>query len=229
MENKPLHENLDETLLKAAVLQEPATDKISEVHDAVGSVEDGGVVTSLLPLGQQSTIPPEPWSIVGHCSCGACTVTLRRPRGLMSFRCHCSTCREAYANDPVTKGSYSTPSLDWCCNVKYEGPITFTNTFAFSGVCLKRGACSRCKQPVVSLGRGLMTGFTFANVNVINSGLPAEHQIRPEFNMFYNSGNQAGEDDLNTYHSDIGSLVGFVGKLAARISMCRSCCCAWPR
>lgn len=146
----------------------------------------------------------------------------------MTFRCHCSSCREAYAKDPVNKGSYATPSLDWCCNVKYEGPITFTSSMAFpvcTGVCLRRGVCKQCKQPVVSLGRGVMTGFTFANINVINAGLPAEHQIGPEYSIFYDSGLQAGKGDLATYHSDVGSVACFVAKLGARICMCRSCCC----
>merc|ERR1719486_486933 len=140
----------------------------------------------------------EAWSVVGSCECGAVQVKQRRPGGLMAFRCHCSTCRRVYEKDPVTKGVYATPSIDWTCNIKAEGPVVWQHSCGFcgpipSGACLKRGTCERCNTPVMSRGMGPMCAFGFANYECINRGLPDSEKIQPEVNLWYSSGHKEGE------------------------------------
>ena len=53
--------------------------------------------------------------VCATCRCGQCTVTHRCQGGITSWRCHCSHCRAANANDPNTKGEFGHNVVDWCC------------------------------------------------------------------------------------------------------------------
>merc|ERR1712194_172353 len=166
-----------------------------------------------------------PGWIAGSCKCGAVKMWQRRAGGLFAFRCHCSHCRNAYEKDEITQGKYSSGNIDWCCNIKSEGPVKSTFTCSPSTVCLRREECAECGTPTVSRGRGSLTGFTFINFENFNRGQPVP-LVNPDANIFYNSGLKEGEDGIKTYYSDVGSLCCFIGQLTKNIVTCKACCCS---
>lgn len=141
----------------------------------------------------------------------------------MLFRCHCSNCRKAYANH--TDGKYSVPSIDWCCNVKIEGETMKHCTCAKGIFCLRRHECPECRTPVGAYGHGGLTGMGFVNYDLINAALPPNQKLKPDINIFYDSGLKGGDDGIPTYYSDCGSLVGLVAMLTGRICTCKGGCC----
>lgn len=168
---------------------------------------------------------PDPWQTVGSCKCGKVKLWQRRPGGILNFRCHCSNCRNAYQSH--NGGKFSTPSADWCCNIKREGPVKAHCTCAKGIFCLRREECSECGTPIVTWGHGGLSGFAFVNMYVVNNGLPENQQVKPEANLWYDSGAKEGEDGLPTYHSDLGSLAGFLQLATCRLCRCKGgyCCC----
>jgi hypothetical protein len=179
-----------------------------------------------------------PWSTGGTCKCGACRVSQRHRGGLMTFRCHCKNCQKAYKDDEVTRGLYSFPTMDYCCNVHSEGPMVTTYTCSSpcppSGACLARKNCERCNEPIVSWGLGSLSGLAFPNTGLLNKSLPVDQLIEPEMNIFYASREMSEHpllqqdkvvDGMPTYTDAVSSFVNLLGPLAWRICSGRSCCC----
>lgn len=141
----------------------------------------------------ESVKAPTPVWVVGQCECGQCKIRQRRPGGIVTYKCHCKGCREYSAQDTQTKGAHSLLTVDWCCNVQVEGPIL---TSADEGVARNdRGKCSHCKQPVINNSYesccGIHWGTCFITVvsgTAMNRGLPDSQQLQPEFNMYWNEG-----------------------------------------
>lgn len=143
----------------------------------------------------ESVKSPRPVWVVGQCECGQCKVRQRRPGGIATYKCYCKGCREYSKDDTQTKGEHSILTIDWCCNVEVEGPIL---TSADEGVKRNdRGKCAHCKQPVVNYSYEGCCGSNFGtcfiqviSATAMNRGLPDSQQLQPEFDMYWNEGEQ---------------------------------------
>lgn len=177
------------------------------------------------------TPPNQKWA-VGKCACGACTVSQRRPGGIVTFNCHCEACRAFFKDDKETKGEHSVLSLDWCCNVKSSGPIEWSD-----GQGANRGVCRECKQPVVHYGFGAWSIFSVPAGSAMNRGLPPGDKMKPEFNAYWDFGGKVknAKDDtksltraeeeredygLPTWTGNCGNFCNFAWLLCPR-----TCCC----
>jgi hypothetical protein len=127
------------------------------------------------------------------CSCGAVTIRTYTT-SMLTFNCHCSHCRAS------TGAPYCESSMFWKCAVGLVGPIEYHRTSAQGGLIgLDRGRCSDCHDPVIDVGRALLSMFRFPSAKVL--------RLEPDTNIFYNSGEQGGTLGLKTYKADFMSSV----------------------
>ena len=131
----------------------------------------------------------------GSCSCGAITIeTVTEP--MLVVNCHCTKCRE------FTSESFSGTTLFWMAAVHIKGfdSLQFKQTSVqFGLVGLNRGRCSKCQDPAIDIGRGMLGVFCCPSAKVLH--------LEPTANMFYDSGQKQGILGLKTYYSDFASNV----------------------
>ena len=143
----------------------------------------------------QSSSTSLPIVHTGTCSCGAVTIkTVTEP--MLVINCHCTKCR-AFTSEP-----FSGTTLFWKAAVHIDGfdSLQFEKTSVqFGLVGLKRGRCSKCHDPVIDIGRGMLGSFCCPSAKVL--------KVVPTANMFYNSGLKEGKLGLKTYHSDFASNI----------------------
>ena len=131
----------------------------------------------------------------GTCTCGAVTVkTYTSP--ILVFNCHCTHC-QAFINDKDRPYNDSSMFWKWAVTVdcNNEQHLTYLHTTAQYGLIgLHRGKCSKCNDPVIEYGRGMLYPFVCPNAKVL--------KLQPTCNIMYNSGKQFGTMGLKTYYSD---------------------------
>ena len=172
--------------------------------------------------------------LTATCECGKCSVTQRRPGGMVMWKCHCSHCRASNEKDALSKGEYSFNSADWCCNVSLKGPTkSKCTTYAPFGCpcpiwCADRRTCSECGSPLIYYGHGAFTGVVIVNMERMQREMPQGCTLQPRFENFYDSGLKKGQLAPKTYYGDVMSTLG----LAFEIVCCGApfygfghCCC----
>ena len=179
------------------------------------------------------------------CKCGKCKVTQRVHGGMLYAKCHCSHCRQWFEDDPTTKGEYAGVLLDWCCNVKVEGPTDGKLTCGGCcpsdehaprcGICwgggMHRIKCKECKQPVILYGLGMGFGLAATNAAMFDRELGTEKQVfKPTMQIFYNSGLRPGIEPCEekiTYHGELLSLscIAYQTLKAVCAYGTGNCCC----
>lgn len=138
----------------------------------------------------------------GSCQCGLVSMSID-VKPFLSYACHCSHCRgfaSRYLHDAC---SYHSGAAVWKWNVFIKGNehIDYEHSSSLGGLfAMSRGRCSKCKQPIWESGKRVI--FPFAMV-MGESLLP---NLKPEVDIYYDSGHQRGAITSKVLSSDLGSL-----------------------
>lgn len=165
--------------------------------------------------------PTSKWVVsTGTCSCGSCTVeTYSKP--ITTVNCHCTTCQRNYNADYGTVGIYWIPATSVTYNGSTIGEMAHHDSTGFGGLvgvhrykCPNKH-CNNHEKPFIGIGTRAYTGLFFIPPDLMRSTVTQEKEVAT-VNVFYASGKHRGTMGLPTIHSDIGTLLYFVGLLVVK-------------
>ena len=156
----------------------------------------------------------------GQCQCGAVSIAIDM-KPFLSYNCHCSHCRgfasrcsrsKTDTNTSTTSSSapkqgpvlYHGGGFLWKWNVhliRGQENIEYESSSALFGlVAMKRGRCKMCRQAIWESGERFILPLAMV------MAAPLLPEIRPDTDIFYNSGYQQGPTGTRILRTDIGSL-----------------------
>jgi hypothetical protein len=139
----------------------------------------------------------------GSCRCGAVSLSIDM-KPFLTYNCHCSHCRAFASKFEGRELPYHGGAAVWKWNVAIRGDdkIEYEQTSSLGGLfSMSRGRCSNCHQPIWESGERAILPLAMVMAEPFLPG------IKPNVDLFYDSGAKIRPTASRVLYTDLGSLL----------------------